>query len=184
MTDRRDAIIEAVWQLLAEGGPGAISFRSVASAAGTSAGAVQHHFPTRGELIRVSAEAMLVRAGTEVGPSLDAGPDERLWELLRHSLPVAAEPGRLALFNAYAVAAAADPLLAATLAAAKDGLVAAVAALLDPFTPRAALDDATRLVALADGLAQAVGLGRIGVDDAHRLLSEALGSVPRRQAPA
>ena len=48
---RRTEIVHALWQVIYLRGIDAVSFRSVAEAAGVSIGRVQHYFPSRRELV-------------------------------------------------------------------------------------------------------------------------------------
>ena len=48
---RRTEIVHALWQVIYLRGIDAVSFRSVAEAAGISIGRVQHYFPSRRELV-------------------------------------------------------------------------------------------------------------------------------------
>src|SRR5699024_11413882 len=48
---RRTEIVHALWQVIYLSGIDAVSFRSVAEAAGISIGRVQHYFPSRRELV-------------------------------------------------------------------------------------------------------------------------------------
>ncbi len=49
--ERRRALAEALWRVIAESGPQAVSIRSVAAEAGLSTGALRHYFQTREELL-------------------------------------------------------------------------------------------------------------------------------------
>ncbi len=176
MTGRRQAILEAVWQLMAQQGPGGVSVRSVAAVAGTSPGAVQHHFPTRDALIREAASLMIDTAHElHTTQYADRPEAERLTDLLGHAIPRAAGSGRLAAFHSFVVAAAADPELAQILAEAKRGQIGAVAELLPVTEDRERT--AARLVALADGLALAVSIGQSDEAQAHHELAVALAEI-------
>jgi AcrR family transcriptional regulator len=49
--ERRRELAEALWRVIADSGPHAVSIRSVAAEAGLSAGALRHYFQTREELL-------------------------------------------------------------------------------------------------------------------------------------
>lgn len=53
---RRRELAEALWRVIAESGPGAVSIRSVATEAGLSPGALRHYFQTREELLVFAME--------------------------------------------------------------------------------------------------------------------------------
>jgi DNA-binding transcriptional regulator YbjK len=63
VTERRDAIVAAAAGVLREGGPSAMTHRSVAAAAGVPLAATTYYFASKEELL---AEALDVAAGAEV----------------------------------------------------------------------------------------------------------------------
>ncbi|BBG01339.1 MULTISPECIES: TetR/AcrR family transcriptional regulator [Pseudonocardia] len=176
--DRRTAIIQAVWQVIARRGMGAVSMRTVAAEAGVSVGRIQYWFPSKDELVRAGLEAMLTGAG-ELHVHATAGADdrERLRQLVGHPIPhTAAQRAGVSVFHQYAAAAINHPALAALLAEAKDGqereatrLLTGIAPTLDD--PRAA---ARALIATADGLVVRVLIGGLSADDAESALGAAL----------
>lgn len=176
--DKRRQIIEGVWAVIAESGLSAVSMRTVAAAARVSVGRVQHYFGSRTELVRMSVVEMLHVAEIEHLPASESlsGP-ENLWTLIAHSL----EPAKnsrvgVGVYFAYVAASAGDPWIANQLAHAKEGQISAVAELLerDFLNMPDPVAVATRLVALADGYAQAVYLGYVDQGEAMRGLREAI----------
>ncbi|MDO5629979.1 MAG: TetR family transcriptional regulator C-terminal domain-containing protein [Mobilicoccus sp.] len=171
-TDRRVRIIEAVWLLIATEGIDAVSVRRVAALAEVSIGAVQHHFATRDDLVRGSAEAMVTSAeGQYVEEVGDATPaTERLRFAVAHVIPRSRQARvGTTVWLAYVAKSVSDPAIAAVLAGAKRGQEDEVTTLLDG--DRAG---ARHLIALADGLATRVLLGDLTVEEADTALEAAL----------
>lgn len=176
--DPYDEVIQAVWQVMADGGIDAVSMRRVAAAAGTSVGRVQYRFGTKDELLRASLHAMLIGAADRhATATADASDRDALWHLLRH--PIArTSTARVggALFHQYVAAAAGDTALGDMLAEAKVGQETEVARLVGRICP-AVRDRRTRaraLVAAADGLAMRVLIGGLSVAAAERTLRAAV----------
>jgi len=84
-----ERIAAAVLSLAAARGLEAVTFGLVATEAGVSKGAVQHHFPSRPDLLRAAAGLVLRRTDAKVRRSLRAarGPQERLVALLDAAIP-------------------------------------------------------------------------------------------------
>jgi AcrR family transcriptional regulator len=86
--DRRRDIIEATLEVLAEGGPAALSFRNVAGRMGGSSTLVTHYFHTRQELVDALVES--IAEWPEEVAELEAGasdPRDRLRVFLQWLLP-------------------------------------------------------------------------------------------------
>jgi TetR/AcrR family transcriptional regulator, transcriptional repressor of bet genes len=56
---RRDALIQSALDLMAEGGPEAMTVRAIAARAGTTPGLIRHYFGTKDELIRCAFERFM-----------------------------------------------------------------------------------------------------------------------------
>lgn len=178
MDESKRQIVYGVWQVIATQGLAAVSIRSVATAAGVSAGRVQHHFGTKQALVRASAEH-LVQSAAEANPEATGDPADpaTLETLLLHSLGPASESRTgTSIYYAYVAASASDPWIANLLANAKQGVVADVERCLLVRNPRLADPSgaARRLVLLADGATQAVFLQAMDVDQARQLVLAAL----------
>ncbi len=174
--DRRQAILLAVWQILAAQGLGAVSIRSVAAAAQVSPGLVQHHFGTKDRLLLASAELMidLAEGGfAEVRPSMT--PHQELEQLLLHALPRADEAkAGTSVYYAFVAASVAQPPIASLLAQAKQGVVGEVTRLLEQLAPGRGSGQAASLVALSDGVTMAVFLGALDPAQATAAVRAAL----------
>ncbi|MGL5930530.1 MAG: TetR/AcrR family transcriptional regulator [Dermatophilaceae bacterium] len=188
-------IVDAVIDLVGEGGMEGVSVRTVAARAGVSVGAVQHHFPTKAAMLlaaneRIGAvvveriQGLLARSRTpatalrSLARTLAAlKPDERaataVWvAFVSHALTdeVAAERHRRDWQQV-------EDVFAQLLAEHHDA------------TPARTADTAARLLALVDGIAIAVALelGRMTTRRARALVDaavdEALDTSPPPRAP-
>ena len=159
-------ILVAVWQVIATRGIDAVSFRSVAAAAGVSVGRIQHHFPTRTGLIRAAARHMIDSASA-------AFPEADARTLLTH--PFSGAEGRrsgTAVYDAFVAASATDPEIRRTLRDAR-------AAVSEALAREVGESAAARLLALAEGLTLHLHLGMLTSAAAQTLMGEALDSCRR-----
>ena len=79
-TSKRQAIIDGTERLMIEQGYGAVTFRSVATAAGVAAGLVQYYFPTVDELfVAVLREATDRLVGDFTEATLGTHPLRAIW---------------------------------------------------------------------------------------------------------
>ncbi|MEU2948871.1 TetR family transcriptional regulator C-terminal domain-containing protein [Nocardiopsis alba] len=72
--ERRRALAEALWRVIAEAGPMAVSIRSVAAEAGLSTGALRHYFQTRDDLLAFAldlSEARVIERMREHSETFD-----------------------------------------------------------------------------------------------------------------
>lgn len=155
---RREALVAAVLDLVADGGTEAATLRAVAARAGVTPGLVRHYFGDKDGLMRAAYARMM--AGM-VAPCLAAaeasgpGPVARLAAFLAAAVEPAALDGRtVTLWAAYIHRTRHDPAMRAAHEAgylafrnALEGLIAALPCC--PLPPRAA---AIALNALLDGL--------------------------------
>lgn len=170
--DSRAAIILGLFAVIAERGMDAVTFRSVAAAAGVSVGRVQHHFGTRDALVRAGCAAMLAGAQARHDERVGAADAARqLRHAVAHVIPEtpADRRGRLVWF-AYVAKSVDDPQLARLLAEAKRGQEKEAARLLDVLGDPRPVPRARELIALADGLAVRVLIGDLTSEDALALL--------------
>lgn len=86
---RREALLTAALELMAEGGVGAATSRAIAARAGVTAGLIRHHFATKDELTHAAFGALMTRMTEENRAVLALAPQD----------PVA----RLAVFVAAAL---------------------------------------------------------------------------------
>jgi AcrR family transcriptional regulator len=80
MTSPADHLLQVVIELLVEGGYEGVSVRRVATRAGVSIGAVQHHFPTKDAMLNAAMDRMSqqFQARMESRVPVDASAEEAL----------------------------------------------------------------------------------------------------------
>ena len=111
--ERREAIAEAVYQVIGDRGWDAVTLRDVASTAGVSMGQVQHYFSTKTEMLLFALTHMRARVLARLEQQLAGLPQpvtyqDRVRATIRVMLPVD-EPGRqeaavnIAFFSAATV---------------------------------------------------------------------------------
>ncbi|WP_280424875.1 TetR/AcrR family transcriptional regulator [Nocardia carnea] len=176
--DRRTAIIQAVWQVIAEHGMGAVSMRNVAAAAGVSVGRIQYWFTSKDELLRAGLETM-VSGAVQLHDTATQHADDRetLWKLIGQAIPRAeSSTVGVSVFHQYIAAAINHPALARILAEAKDGAEREAARLLTKIAPDLADPHlaARSLMATADGLTMRVLIGSLSATEAERALRDTM----------
>lgn len=164
---RRREIADALLRLVEQRGLGAATMRETAAAAGVSLGAVQRCFATREEMVlfgltRIN-ERFRARVLSVVSP--DAGPRAAARTLIEEMLPFSG-PGRAdaRVALAFLGVAAGDPQVRAALAVGDRGAREFFARHLA--TLGRGPVDATRLLALIDGLRAPLLLGYLSPGDA------------------
>ncbi|WP_080792666.1 TetR/AcrR family transcriptional regulator [Corynebacterium pacaense] len=179
----RSEIIHAVWQVMYTRGVGAVSFRSVATEAGVSAGRVQYHFPTKEALIHGSFQDLILRAAQRHAQLTE---DSTVEAELRNILaqPLAESPAArrgVAVYYSYLALAVTDPEISRILTESRRGARREIQELLTRLgaNPAAAL----QLQALSEGLTLGVFQGDISADQAHRTLSAALREAGAQRPP-
>lgn len=167
---RRDEITAALWRIAAAEGLEAVSLARVAQEAGVSKGRVQHYFGSRDELLASAAGRLRARVDERISAAVDEAGPRTAVELVRAIL-VALLPldddARLdaRVGSAFLVRALGDDDLRATYRTGNRMLHAAVADRLAEARDAGELIDldpareATILIALAGGLAEAVLVG-------------------------
>jgi AcrR family transcriptional regulator len=110
---RREALIAAVLELVADGGPKAATVRAIAARAGVTAGLIRHYFTTKDELVQESYRHMMDRMTadtTSVVESMADDPVERLATFVTASLvPPVVDPARLGLWAGFIHGVQRDP---------------------------------------------------------------------------
>ena len=155
-----DRIADCAITVIARDGLDALSVRRVAAEAGVAIGTVQHHYPTRGELVLAAlqrtAHRQQVRAmAARRGPTIVASLITRLSLLLPHDEPSREEA---ITWVALAAAAARDPLVGPHQRQVVKATIKAVETLLERAVERGELpagtdttDLAERIHAIVDG---------------------------------
>lgn len=184
----REAIAEAVLEVLVNGGADALTVRKIATAAGVSVGAVQHHFPTRASLITAAMHTVTMHFRTRLRAALTgaATAEERV-RVFCDELAALGDEGRrdAVVWAAFASRAATDPevrlLHQREWARTEEGL----RTLLTEAYPRADIsaDDAALVLAALDGIAVARGAegdARMTAERGRRLVRAVLAPLAAR----
>ncbi|HLS12932.1 MAG TPA: TetR family transcriptional regulator C-terminal domain-containing protein [Beutenbergiaceae bacterium] len=198
----RRRVVEALWRTIARAGVAGISVRTVAAEAGVTGGTVQHHFPTRGEMIRFAMELIAEQVEERLVAMPRTGPVPQ-WtrQILLELLPLgAARRQEFNIWLAFTVHAATDPDLTElkrqtsarllqlnrNIARARwGGTLAATESTIAGPAEHAAVDleqEAILLQAVIDGLS--LHLAEMDIEEAAiagpRLLDQYLASVDQR----
>ena len=80
---RREALVAAALELLAEGGVAAATSRAIAGRAGVTAGLIRHHFATKADLTHAAFGALMARMTEENRAVLAGAPQEPVARLAR-----------------------------------------------------------------------------------------------------
>lgn len=110
---RKDALIRAALELVAEGGAGAATVRAIAGRAGVTPGLIRHYFSTKEELTRAAYRRLMERMTADsvmvLGGAGDC-PIARLAAFVAASLrPPVVDPLRLGLWAGFLHAVRTDP---------------------------------------------------------------------------
>ena len=89
---KRDTLTDLAIGLIAAGGITALTYRSLASAAGVSVGAIQNEFPSRHEMLDATFDRAWRRAGMKEGEEKAPNPREKLLEVCSRAVPVEDPP--------------------------------------------------------------------------------------------
>lgn len=112
---RRDALILAAMDLVAEGGPQAATVRAIAERAGVTPGLIRHYFTSKEELTRAAFRRLMewmTRDSSAALLSGDLGPKARLAAFVSASLrPPVVDPKRLGLWAGFLNALRTDPAM-------------------------------------------------------------------------
>ncbi|RGP38831.1 TetR/AcrR family transcriptional regulator [Pseudotabrizicola alkalilacus] len=145
---RREALIAAALELLAEGGPQAATVRAIADRAGITAGLIRHYFQSKDDLTRAAYAALMDRMTSESLAATESASDDpaaRLAAFVAVSLrPPVMDGERVRLWAGFLHHVRRDPMMRevheATYLGYRDRLQALIQALpgkADPATARA-----------------------------------------------
>lgn len=154
--ERRQELVEASWQVIAEEGLESLTMRKIAAAAGCTTGRLTHYFANREELVLAALTAAYDAAAIRMADARKAGGTarERLLAMLEETLPLDAERLReWKIWIAFWGAAAADTALARENDIRHDRWRDAILPLIREIAPEAdAGYEAARLIGIVDGL--------------------------------
>jgi AcrR family transcriptional regulator len=194
--ERREAIAEAVFQVIGDRGWDAVTLRDVASTAGVSMGQVQHYFSTKTAMLIFALTHMRARVLARLEEQLATLPQpvtelERVRATIRVLLPID-EPGRqeAAVNIAFFSAATVTPEYAQGL---RDGYARQLAFSRAAFTAAAdegllsdgidPVKEADALYFLTQGLIGPVLIGQLPPDAALDILDHQLSRIFRPPSP-
>lgn len=184
--ERRWEIVFALWLVIAEHGIEGVSLRQVAAEAGVSMGRIQHYFGTKDALVLAGCTALVDRGHGGYLETSDAPPRERLLHVVSQQIPKD-DAGRVgvSVWYAYVAKSINHGAVRQVLAEARRGAEDECARLLradrgaDGGTGAdqgAALQQARRLLALADGLTLRVLVGDLEPAEAVAMLEAEVGT--------
>jgi AcrR family transcriptional regulator len=178
--ERRSETIRALWLVIAENGIEGVSLRHVAARAGVSMGRIQHYFGTKEALVVAGCDMLINGAYTAYQETAGASPQDRLLHILSRQIP-RTEPGRIGVSVWYAyVAKSINHLgIRRLLAEARRGAETECARLLQAAHgagDNKSLQQARRLLALADGLTLRVLVGDLEAAEAVATLQAEVDS--------
>ncbi|WP_193096661.1 TetR/AcrR family transcriptional regulator [Brevibacterium sp. FME17] len=149
-------LIDTMIDLVSEGGFEALSVRTVATRTGVSIGAVQHHFPTKSQML-IGAMSEIARRETKrfEQATADKNPTSRRSALLDILLPSNPDDPAARVWLQLSARASVDPAVKEINSARWGRLRSELADALRPqiAQPEDAMLRATELLALCDGLA-------------------------------
>lgn len=176
--ERRREIVFALWLVISEHGIEGVSLRQVAAAAGVSMGRIQHYFGTKDALVLAGCTALVDSAYAGYVETADAPPRDRLLRVVTQQIPRdAGSRIGVSVWYAYVAKSINHPAVRQVLAEARRDSEDECARLLRADREvgvEAALTQARRLLALADGLTLRVLVADLEPADAVALLEHEL----------
>ncbi|WP_419703704.1 TetR/AcrR family transcriptional regulator [Promicromonospora sp. NFX87] len=183
--ERRWEIVYALWLVIAEHGIEGVSLRHVAAAADVSMGRIQHYFGTKEALVLAGCTALVQSAHGGYQETAEAAPRERLLHVVSQQIP-RDDAGRMgvSVWYAYVAKSINDSAVRQVLAEARRGAEGECVRLIraDRGGPadgadQAALGQARRLLALADGLTLRVLVRDLEPAEAVAMLESEVGRI-------
>ncbi|MFM2389585.1 MAG: hypothetical protein RLZZ437_1140 [Pseudomonadota bacterium] len=109
---RREALLTAAIDIIAESGPGAATVRAIAERAGVTPGLIRHYFNSKDELSRAAYVTMMARMAAENKAAIDAIPGDAVRRVavsvVNWLRPSVMEPGALIAWAGFVPAIRAD----------------------------------------------------------------------------
>ena len=177
--ERRWEIVYALWLVIAQHGIEGVSLRHVAAEAGVSMGRIQHYFGTKDALVLAGCTALVDSAYGGYLETVDADPRDRLLHVVSQQVP-RDDAGRtgVSVWYAYVAKSINHAAVRQVLAEARRGAEDECARLIRADSgvgQEAALTQARRLLALADGLTLRVLVRDLEPAEAVAMLEAELG---------
>jgi AcrR family transcriptional regulator len=180
---RVERILDALIELLTTRGPDALSIRNVASAAGVSVGAVQHHFGTKEKLLQEAMLTVEQRFASRIADLLrdDPSPESRLRAFCVEIAGLGSDDiTEVVVWTVFAARSAVNDSIRLHHVSSWRHTEDVLRALIDAAYPQAtadSADSAALLLAVLDGIAvsrAAERSARLPVDRGIRILDRAL----------
>ena len=178
---RRDELVDAVWQLIVDDGLPGITIRRVAERSGWSSGAVRHYLPTREAILEAAAQRVREVIEERIRAIDAADPLQGLAEVLLAVLPTDERIRRASeVWLAFVGQAASHPGIADTQGILYQDLHELLVEFLRALAASGyrvgggAVTAAIELQALVDGLTVHVLLGRVELARAEAVLRAAV----------
>lgn len=109
---RREALLFAAIEIIAESGPGAATVRAIADRAGVTPGLIRHYFASKDELTRTAYVTMMAQMAAENKAAIDAIPGDAVTRVAvcvaNWLRPSVMEPGALIAWAGFVPAIRAD----------------------------------------------------------------------------
>lgn len=184
---RRDQLIAAALEIIAEDGPGTATVRAIAARAGVTQGLIRHYFTSKEDLTREAYRQFMAAMNADNSAALDDGPatpEGRLATFVAASLcPPVMSVSRLSLWSGFIHLVRVDPEMAAihevTYLAYREQLESLIAALPGTRDPHHLRRLAIACNGVIDGLwmeGSAYPQG-FGEDELPRIGVEAVGAI-------
>lgn len=188
--ERRWEIVYALWLVIAEHGIEGVSLRHVAAAADVSMGRIQHYFGTKEALVLAGCTALVQSAHGGYQETAGAAPRERLLHVVSQQIP-RDDAGRMgvSVWYAYVAKSINHSAVRQVLAEARRGAEEECARLIQTErgsgagraagddVDQAALEQARRLLALADGLTLRVLVRDLEPAEAVAMIESEVGRI-------
>lgn len=153
---RREDLIAAALDLVAQGGIPAATVRAIAERAGVTPGLIRHYFTSKEDLTRVAYHRLMERMTTDSAAVLDGGPDDAMARLANFVVASVSPPVAVGLWAAFVHDVRRDPAMrdvhTANYLAFRNMLQALIAALPRNVTEGQLRRDAIACNGVIDGL--------------------------------
>lgn len=153
---RREDLIAAALDLVAQGGIPAATVRAIAERAGVTPGLIRHYFTSKEDLTRVAYHRLMERMTTDSAAVLEGGPDDAMARLANFVVASVSPPVAVGLWAAFVHDVRRDPAMrdvhTANYLAFRNMLQALIAALPRNVTEGQLRRDAIACNGVIDGL--------------------------------
>jgi len=175
MHDAADALTDHVIAVISESGLDGLSVRTVAAHADVSIGAVQHHFPTKAQMLRAAMRTVAARSAKrfEAACAGNKTAQQILAQLLQILVPRSVDDETARVWIAFSARALTDPEIGEVYRDVWSRLRSDIAELMERagVPSNEIADRATTTLAMADGLTIDVLTGALSPDEARSIIT-------------